>query len=158
MTVLALIIPVDEDKKGSEVIEKCHKSYRIFLIVFILCGIAPLVAYMAFILATVRRFSPLTVELLLNLEFGAEVYTLSAFFVYIRLLDAHHYTVCTDLGNMYSAVIFVLIGILTLIYAAFGIVLTIILVFKLCRYLSRKCCFCCGHALLMRSLTKVQYS
>ena len=158
MTALAFIIPVDEDKKELEVIEKCHKSYRNFLIVFILCGIVPLVAFMAFILATVRRFSPFTVESLLNFEYGAEAYTFSALFVYIRVLDAHHYTVCTDLGNTYSAIVFVLIGIMTLIYAAFGIIMTIILVFKLCRYLSRKCCFCCGHALLMRSLTKVQYS
>ena len=95
---------------------------------------------------------------MLNLQYGLEIYAFSALFVYIRILDAKNYKVCTDLGNVFSAYTFAMIGIMTLLCATFGVVLTFMLLFRCCKRLSDKYCCCCGHALLMRRLRKVNYS
>ena len=126
--------------------------------IFVWCGLVPLQLLITYILVFHRRHNPFTVERLAHFEFFAEVYVFSALFIYIRIVDARHYKICTSLGNIYSGIIFVFIGILTMICAMFGVVFTILLIFNFFRFLCRKYCCCFGGlALVPKRLAKIPY-
>ena len=94
-----------------------------------------------------------------RLEFGAELCVFSGFFIYIRIIEMMNFQTCTGMGSAYSAVIFILIGILTMFCWMFAMTFVItsfgIRVFRLYR---RYFCCCGGRALLYKNIAKVPYS
>ena len=87
------------------------------------------------------------------------MYVFTALFIYIRIVEARNFHTCTSLGNIYSGVIFVLVGILTLICAMFGLVFTIFGIFNGFAYMCKRYCCCCGgQALVPKRLVKIPYS
>ena len=94
-----------------------------------------------------------------RLEFKAEMFVFTGFCTYLRMIELMNFQTCTGMGSNYSAIVFILIGILTMFCWMFAATLLVtsfsIRAYRLYR---RYFCWCGGRALLYKNIAKVPYS